>query len=119
MMKYEVASRIFYRENPLTAGHPVKGTQISMVALDRAGPCLIGDSPVEWDEANHKNINPFNTFAHYENHSYSGTEATEVFDGKVEKLIADGYVFEVTPNMNHFITTGQWIHEVHKHSASK
>jgi hypothetical protein len=119
MMKFEVASRIFYQENPLTAGHSVKGTQISMVALERGGPCLIGDSHVEWDEANHNNVHPFNTFAHYENRKYSEVEATEVFDGKVEKLIADGYVFEVYPDMNHFVTTGRWIYEVREHSASK
>ena len=51
MMKYEVASRTFYCQDPLTAGHPVKGTQISMVALERTGRYLIGDSPKEWDEA--------------------------------------------------------------------
>jgi hypothetical protein len=51
---------------------------------------LIGDSPIEWDEANKKNI-AFKAFAHYENRKCSEEEATKIFDGKAAKLIADGY----------------------------
>ncbi len=116
MMKYEVASRTFYCQDPLTAGHPVKGTQISMVALERNGPYLIGDSPIEWDEANKKNI-AFKAFAHYENRKYSEEEATKILDGKAAKLIADGYVYEVSPDMGRFAATGEIVHLVRKHSA--
>jgi hypothetical protein len=117
MMKYEISSRTFYRENPLTAGHPVKGTQITMLALERNGPYLIGDSPIEWDEANKKNI-AFKSFEHYENRRYSEEEATKTLDGKAAKLISDGYIYEVYPDMHQFASTGKIVHVVHQHSQS-
>jgi hypothetical protein len=119
MLKYQVETRTFYLENPLTAGHPVNGTSVSMLAVENDGPYLIGDSPVKWDEANQKNVNAIDVFTHYENRSYSEDEATTVFEGKIAKLIADGFVFEVHRDMHAFMTTGQWAFEVIDHSASK
>jgi len=117
MLKYQVATRTFYREDPLKASHPVKGTSVSMLAVDNNGPYLIGDSHVEWDEAKKKDVNPLTTFAHYENHRYSEGEATAVFEGKCNKLIADGYAFEAYPDMRHFMQTGEMRHEVVKHPS--
>jgi hypothetical protein len=114
MLKHEVSTRTLYLENPLTAGHPVKGTQVTILAVETDGPCLVGDSPVEWDEAAKKNISPAG-FAHYEHHSYSEEEAVEVAKGKIAKLIADGYVFEPYPDMDLFIRTGQWVVKVRQH----
>ena len=115
MLKYEIESRAFYRENPKTAGHPVMGTQITIIALDDGGPCLIGDSPLKWDEATKKNLDPFPGFDHNEKRRYSRKEATQIFEGKVSKVIADGYVFEAVPDMRRFMKTGEWVIEVHQH----
>lgn len=114
MFKGQITSRTFYRENPMTAVRPVMGTQITILAFGNGGPCLIGDSQVKWDETIKKTIDrpPFN---HNEMREYSEQEATQIFGGKVSKLIADGYVFEAVPDMHHFITTGQWVIEVHQH----
>jgi hypothetical protein len=118
MLKYEIVSRTFYRENPLTAGHPVMGTQITITALENDGPCLVGDSPVEWNEANKKNVAAYPGFDHYENRRYTKEEATNIFDGKASKLIADGYVFEVFLDMTHFMRTGELVAQVHQHSKN-
>ena len=118
MLKYKIGSRTFYRENPLTAGHPVMGTQITIIALERGGPCLVGDSPVKWDEANKKDINPFPGFDHNEKRRFSEEEATKIFEGKVSKLIADGYVFESTFDVPHFVQTGEIVTVVHQHPKS-
>jgi|SRR5665213_1540679 len=118
MLKNEIGSRTFYRENPLTAGHPVMGTQITIIALERGGPCLVGDSPVKWDEANKKNINSFPACDHNEKRRFSEEEATEIFDGKVSKLIADGYVFETTFDARHFMQTGEIVIGVYQHPKS-
>jgi hypothetical protein len=91
------------------------GTQITMTALEHGGPCLVGDSPVIWDEANKKNINPFPGFDHNEMRRYSEEEATKIFEGKVSKVIADGYVFEATFDVQHFVQTGKIRTEVHQH----
>jgi hypothetical protein len=117
MMKYGVASRTFYRENPTTAGHPVMGTHITIISLGDGGPCLIGDSPVKSDEATKKNGDPFPGFEHNEYQSVSEEKATQIFDGKVSKLIADGYVFETVPDMRRFMSTREWVIEVHQHSV--
>jgi hypothetical protein len=118
MMKYQVSSRTFYSENPLTAGHPVKGTQVSILSIERDGACLVGDSPIEWDEAAKKNIAPA-VFEHYEKRNCSEQEAVEIVKGKVAKLISDGYIFEVSPDMEHFVQTGQLVYEVYKHPPVK
>jgi hypothetical protein len=94
------------------------GTQVTITALERGGPCLVGDSPVKWDEAIKKNINPFPGFDHYEKRTYSEEEATQIFEGKVAKLIADGYVFEVTWDTRHFVRTGEIVFVVIEHPKS-
>jgi len=119
MFKYEIESRTFYRENPLTAGHPVTGTQITITALEHGGPCLVGDSSVVWDEANKKNINPYPGFDHNEKRRYSEEEAAKIVEGKISKVIADGYVFEVSPDMRRFIDTGELVAVVHQHRSPK
>ena len=90
------------------------GSQVTMVALQTGGPYLVGDSPVTWDEAAKKNVNQ-TTFDHYERREYSEQEATDIIEGKVNKLITDGYIFEVYPDMKHFVRTGQLVHQVHEH----
>lgn len=116
MLKHEVATQTLYRENPLTAGHPVNGTQVTILALETDGDCLIGDSPVKWDEAARQDQYKYEKgFTHYEHHRYSQEEALEILRGKVANLIADGYVFEVVPDMERFIQTGEWVVEVHQH----
>ncbi|MGB9469648.1 MAG: hypothetical protein WBQ59_09870 [Candidatus Acidiferrum sp.] len=116
MLKYEVSSRTFYREDPLTAGHPVTGTQITILALERDGLCLVGDSPVTWDEANKKNIAPPPGFDHYEKRRYSEQEADKIVEGKVSKVISDGYAFEVVMDWRHFVQTGEVVFKVHQHT---
>lgn len=118
MLKYHVASRVFYRENPNTAGHPVMGTQINMLAVEDDGPYLIGDSPVRWDEANKQNVQFPLGFEHYEKRRFSEKEATQIIEGKISKLIVDGFVFESVPNIRHFIDTGEWIIDVIQHPAT-
>ena len=117
MLKYHIESRAFYRENPKTAGHPVMGTQITIIALEDGGPYLIGDSPVRWDEATKKNVEPFPGFEHNERRGYSEEEAGDIVEGKVSRVIAAGYVFEATPDMPHFMKTGEWVIEVHLHTT--
>jgi hypothetical protein len=117
MLKQEVATRTLYNENPLTAGHPVKGTQVTILGVENGGPYLVGHSHVEWDETAKKNI-AYTGYDHYEKRPYSMEEATKIVEGKIKKLIADGYVFEVTRDIHHFIETGQWLHEVHNHSRA-
>ena len=79
---------------------------------------MVGDSPVKWDEANKKDINPFPGFDHNEKRRFSEEEATKIFEGKVSKLIADGYVFESTFDVPHFVQTGEIVTVVHEHPKS-
>jgi hypothetical protein len=115
MIKNSLGTRTFYLENPLTAGHPVKGTSVT-IAMDNTGACLVGDSPITWDEAAKKPSVP-TEFGHYEYRRYSEQEATDIINGKVTKLIADGYVFEAYLNMRTLMQTGQQVYEVHEHNA--
>jgi len=115
MLKYQVATRTFYSEDPMTAGRPVNGTSISMLAVENGGPYLIGDTPVVWDPVTESLINTI-SFAHYENRRYTEDEATATFEGKCDKLIADGYVFEAYMDMAHFMRTGEILHKVERHT---
>ena len=99
----------------MTAGHTVMGTQVTILAVDDNGGCLVGDSPITWDETAKKNTYEA-VFAHYEHRVYTYEQAVEVVKGKIAKLLADGYVYEPLPDMELFIQTGQWVIEVVKHS---
>lgn len=89
----------------------MKGTQVTLHAVETNGPYLLGESLVEWDEATKKQIQ-VSTFAHYENRQLPQDEAFKAFDGKIEKPLGDGYVFEAYPDMRHFMRTGEIVVKV-------
>jgi hypothetical protein len=112
-----ITTRSFYPEDPTKAGHAVMGTQVTIHAVDD-NRCLIGDSIVKWDEAAGKNTYE-KVFAHYEHHVYTHEQAVEVFEGKIAKLLDDGYVYEPVLDIEHFIWKGEQVITVVKHPKSK
>lgn len=97
----------------MTAGHPVMGTQVTINAVDD-DRYLVGDSPVKWDEAATKNQYEA-VFTHYEHRVYTQEQAEEVVDGKIAKLLADGYIYEPVLDVEHFIWKGEQVINVVKH----
>ena len=112
-----ITTRSFYPEDPTKAGHPVIGTQVTILAADD-NRCLVGDSPIEWDEAAKKKINE-EVFAHYEHHVYTHEQAVEIVNGKIATLLAAGYVYEPVLDIEHLIWSGEQVINVVKHPKSQ
>lgn len=117
MIKGSVVTRSFYLENPFTAGRPLMGTSVS-IAMENDGGCLVGDSPIKWDEAAKKPTLP-TEFSHNEYRSHTEQAAVDIINGKVETLIAGGYVFEVILNVRHLMQTNQYVYDVYEHKPGK